>query len=149
MTITYTRSLRHLGTAAAAALIAGGVALVTPASAQEESGTKEQHVDRVIIMTKADGSTDAAAPRRFRIVDTNGELPGCDKAEVNDDGGDRKEKTKVVICGGDTKVSAAERAERLEKALARIQQNDSLSAEHKAKVAAAMREAIDRLRATN
>jgi 2-hydroxy-3-keto-5-methylthiopentenyl-1-phosphate phosphatase len=146
MTSTYTRNLRHLGVAAAAALIAGGVALVTPASAQEESGAKERHVDRVIVVSKADGS---ATPRRFRVIETNGELPGCDKAEVTDDRGDTKEKTKVVFCGGDANLSAADRADRLEKVLARIQQNDALSAEHKEKVAAAMREAISKLRASN
>jgi hypothetical protein len=45
-------------------------------------------------------------------------------------------------------MSATDRAQRLQEALERVEKNDRISAEHKERVAAALREAIDRLRDT-
>jgi hypothetical protein len=144
MTTDQRRALRHLGLGGAAALLAGGLALAAPAAAQDEpSGARDKTVTRVIVMSKAGEHPDGEL-RRFRILDANGGAPGCDKADV----GDSAEKTKILVCGGDDQMSAADRAARLEKVLAGIQENDSMSAEHKAKVTAALREAIDRLNET-
>ena len=60
------------------------------------------------------------------------------------DGAGEAHQDKVVICSrGD--VSAEDRAKKLESALARINSNDDLSAETKAKITTALREAIGRL----
>lgn len=64
---------------------------------------------------------------------------------VDETAGDDKEKTKVVLC---TKgATPAQRAERLEQALSKISSNSEISAEHKARITAALRAAIDRARA--
>jgi hypothetical protein len=145
MTSDHKRALRHLGFAAAAVFLAGGIAVGAPAAAQDEPADAHQtRVERVIVLSDKDHN-DGEARQRIRVLDVNGDHPGCDKTEVNDDEG--REKTKVVICGDDH-ASAADRAARLEKALGRIQQNDELSAEHKARVTAALQEAIERLRNT-
>jgi len=130
----------------AAALIGAGLALAAPARARDEPATApDKAVTRVIVLSRA-GDHPQGERRRVRILDMNADGPGCDKTEVDDSaaGGDR---TKVIVCGDD-KAGAADRAARLEHALAGIQQDDSLGAEHKAKVTAALREAIDRLHET-
>jgi hypothetical protein len=146
MTSDHKRALRHFGFAAAAAILAGGIVAGAPAAAQEEpaDGHQQTRVERVIVLSDRDHQ-DGDARQRIRVLDVNADHPGCDKTEVNDDNG--REKTKVVICGGDH-ASAADRAARLEKALGRIQRNDELSAEHKARVTAALQDAIERLRNT-
>ena len=85
--------------------------------------------------------------RAFRIDGDN--MIDCDgeKTEVDESTGGERERTRVVICGkGD--LNAAQRIERLEQALGRINANQELSVEHKEKVTAALREAMERLRAT-
>jgi hypothetical protein len=146
MTSDHQRALRHLGFGAAAAFLAGGLAAGAPAAAQDEpaDGHHQTRVERVIVLSDKD-HRDGEARRQIRVLDVDGDHAGCDKTEVNDSDG--RQKTKVIVCG-DEQVSAADRAARLEKALGRIQQNDDLSAEHKARVTAALQEAIERLRAT-
>jgi hypothetical protein len=146
MTSDQGRALRHLGFGAAAAFLAGGLAVGAPAAAQDEpaDGHHQTRIERVIILSDKD-HRDGEAGRRVRILDVDGDRAGCDKTEVNDRDG--REKTKVVVCGDDH-ASAADRAARLETALGRIQQNDELSAEHKARVTAALQDAIERLRST-
>jgi ribosome assembly protein YihI (activator of Der GTPase) len=51
-----------------------------------------------------------------------------------------------VLCGN-SQLSAAERADKLEHVLSRLEARDDLSAEQKAKVTAALREAIEKVRA--
>jgi hypothetical protein len=99
----------------------------------------------VIVMTDA-RRAEGEAPRRLRILDV-GDDKDCTRSETGDEG---KERTRIIVCtkGGDA-LASADRAEKLERALERIQQNDDLSAEHKERVAAALREAIERLRNTH
>jgi hypothetical protein len=146
MTGDHKRALRHLGFGAGFAFLAGGIVAGAPAAAQDEptDGHRQTRVERVIVLSDGD-HRDGEVRRRVRVLDVNGDRPGCDKAEVNDDNG--REKTKVVVCG-DEQASAADRAAHLEKALGRIQQSDELSAEHKARVTAALQDAIERLRNT-
>jgi|GEM_PF-3462964 len=130
----------------AAALIGAGLALAAPATAQDDpAAAPDKAATRVILLSRAGEHADGER-RRVRILDLNGDASGCDKTEVDDSaaGGG---KTKVVVCG-DERASAADRAARLERALAGIQQDDSIGAERKAKVTAALREAIDRLHET-
>jgi hypothetical protein len=84
--------------------------------------------------------------REFRMLRGEGrgfDCPEGEQTKIDETtGGDR---TKIVICGDD-KLSAAERAAKLEETLARLRAEDHLSAEHKAKVEAALSAAISRLR---
>lgn len=74
---------------------------------------------------------------------------GGERTEVDEaTGGEAaRERTRIVFCGKDG-LTAAQRIEKLEKALDRINANGELSAEHKDKVTAALRGAIERLRTT-
>ena len=82
---------------------------------------------------------------RLRTIMLDGKrLADCEGGEklVDESAGDDKEKTKVIICGegGDP----AARRQRLEQALARINANEHISTEHKEKIAASLRAAIER-----
>jgi hypothetical protein len=147
MTSDPNRALRHLGFGAAAAFLAAGLAAGAPAAAQDEpaDGHHQTRIERVVILSDKD-HREGEARHRVRILDVDGDHAGCDKTEVNDSGG--REKTKIVLCGGGDQASSADRAARLEQALGRIQQSDDLSAEHKARVTAALQDAIERLRNT-
>ena len=98
--------------------------------------------------------------RRFRVITPGGpggpggpevhamHMADCDGGEtmVDESAGDDKRKTRVVFCGkGDGKT----RAERLEKALERIASNEHIDAEHKARITASLREAIEKARAAD
>ena len=77
-----------------------------------------------------------------------GALHDCDGEEVvRSETGGENDKTKVIICSKE-QLTAAQRIEKIEKALTRIQSNDRLSAEHKERVTAALRRAIEDMRTT-
>jgi hypothetical protein len=131
--------------AAAASVALAGTALAHP---HEGAGTDKVH--KVIVLSKRGGGEGAAKPpREFRMLrGANGEFtcPNGDSTKIDETtGGDR---TKILICGDD-KLSGAERAKKLEETLARLRSEDHLGAEHKAKVEAALQEAIAKLRAGN
>ena len=149
-----TRSL--FGRAAAAALVAasvGALGLAAPGLAHPHSGEGEKKVEKVIILSgKHEAKDGARLPRQFHMLRERGKegLVGCEgeKTEVNETTtGNGSEKTRIVFCHDD-KLSAAERAEKLEQSLARIRSDEHLSGEHKAKVEAALSEAIAKLRAS-
>ena len=134
--------------AAAAVLLAGaaGSALAHPHPDGDADGKKAERV--VIIRDGAKGEHHAGAGdrrvRRFEIH--GGKLVGCEGSDkiVDESAGDGDKQTKVIIC---TKgVPTAATAERLEEALARINANDDLSDEQKARIETALRSAIDRAR---
>jgi hypothetical protein len=131
--------------AAAASVALSGAALAHP---HEGAGAK-QSVQKVIIINKHDGKPGSGAAREFRMMQSeNGDFSCPDSSATKVDettGGDH---TKILICADD-KLPNAERAKKLEEALARIHDNDQLSGEHKAKVEAALQGAIARLRASN
>lgn len=152
-------TLRRLGLAALAAF-------AFPAAAHPDGdAAKETHVERVIVVhdSKPGGEpSKTERVRSFQIVTTDGDAHGApgqqrmritsegcdggDKSEVNESSADGREKTHILICGRG--ISADERAKRLEEALVRIEKNERISAEHRERVAAALREAIDGLRQT-
>ncbi|MEA3038788.1 MAG: hypothetical protein QOE79_1301 [Sphingomonadales bacterium] len=144
--------LAWISAAAGTALLAGGFAF-TAAMAAGDDDTKtrtESRTEQVIVMTDRKGgegdSADDPHVRTF-VMDHAANCTGA-KDEVNESSSDGREKTHIVLCGnGD--VSPAVRAERLQHALARIEANDSISAEHKEKVVAALRDAIARLQTQN
>lgn len=132
-----------------AAAVAGlsGTALAHP----DHEGGDRKKVHKVVILDgkhggKHDGKAGHERVREFRMLRGEGrgfDCPAGEETRVDETtGGDR---TKILICGDD-KASAAERAAKLEEALARIRGEDHLSAEHKAKVEAALSAAISRLR---
>ena len=89
------------------------------------------------------------AERHVRVMRFDGGLlEDCDGNEVvRSETGDDKDKTKVIICSKD-QLTEAQRVEKIEKVLTRIQSNDRLSAEHKERVTAALRRAIEDMRTT-
>jgi len=135
-----------LSIVAGAALAIAGAALAHPHPEGDKDGKK---VEKFIMITehaddKGKGPDGAKRVRTFHIDrDTLAACAGGRKL-VDESAGDDKEKTKVIICSkdGDAKVDA----ERLEEALSRINSNESISAEHKEKITAALREAIEKAR---
>lgn len=157
-------------TGAVAALLlagAGGVALAHPHAEGEDGkrveriivigdgprgehhGKAGEHEVRRVEIHRLDGDhrggPGGPEVRRFEIH--GGALADCDGGEkiVDDSAGDGDRKTKVIICTKGRPTAAS--AERLEQALARINDNDELSAEQKARIATALASAIDRARA--
>ncbi|HEX9953790.1 MAG TPA: hypothetical protein VGB48_01065 [Allosphingosinicella sp.] len=136
---------KYIALAAAAASVAlTGAAFAHP----HQGGDGKQTVENIIVMTKHDGK-DGKPVREFRTMrGPNGEFtcPNGNATKIDETtGGDR---TKVLICGDD-KLSNAERAKKLEDALARMRSREGVSGEHRAKVEAALEDAIARLRAGN
>ena len=127
-----------LAAGAAALLFAGltGGALAHP------DGDREK-MRKVIILDGAEKGEKGAR----RIVRLDGERPHCkgEKTEVVEETGAKgeKQKTRIVLCARDG-AAPADRARHLAEALARVESNDALSPEHREKVAAAIREAMEK-----
>lgn len=158
---------------ATALMLAGGFA--GSAFAQDADAKKGEHLERVImIRSHGDGPPPAAGDRRVEIFHLDGNNPpmkdgqairsfrverdgsgleqlgdcvGGQRSEVKAESEDAHQKTRIILCDKGN-VSPAERVASLERVIGRIQSDDHLSAEHKAKVTAALREALDKLRAT-
>ena len=155
--------------AAASVLLAGaaGAAFAHPHPDGEGDGKK---VERIVIVRDGAGGQHHGKPgkhevRRFEIIGADGDhhgapggprvrrfemhggsLVGCEGGEkiVDESAGDGDRKTKVIVCTRGAPTAAS--AERLEEALARINDNDELSAEQKARITTALKSAIDRAR---
>ena len=129
---------------------AASVALAGSALAHPHEGGDAEKVQKVIVLSKrADGAGTPSPVRSFRMLRGEGgefTCPNGDATKIDETTGG--ERTKVLICSDD-KLSNAERAEKLEGALERMRSQDNLGGEHKAKVEAALQEAIARLRASN
>ena len=160
---------RILGLGAAAILATGaaGAAFAHPHPDGDGDGKK---VERIVIIRDGAGGEAHGKPgkhkvRRVEIIGADGAhhgVPGepgvrrfemhgdvlahCDGGEkiVDESADDGDRKTKVVICTKGQPTAAT--AVRLEEALARINSNDELSAEQKARITTALKSAIDRAR---
>ncbi|HEX8624999.1 MAG TPA: hypothetical protein VF782_07950 [Allosphingosinicella sp.] len=136
-----------LGFAAATLLLAGaaGAALAHPHPEGEGDG---KQVKRFVIIHDGKGGEHHASGDRVRKFEMHGigRLADCEGGEkiVDEQAGDADRKTKVIICRKGAPTAAD--AERLEEALARINDNDHLSDEQKARIETALRSAIDRAR---
>jgi hypothetical protein len=115
-------------------------AAAAPALAHEP-GEKAQK-QKIIIMTERHGDGRA----EIRDGDSKVVIADCGGDKTEFSGGDeaKGEKARVVICTRGN-VSSADRARRLEHVLERINSDDALSAETKAKIGTALRDAIARL----
>src|SRR4051812_38388660 len=130
-------NLKALGLAAASLLLAGAAGA---AFAHPEAGHDGKTVERVFIV-HSDGKGDHAAAggdRRIERFEVHrmgaGDCEGGDKI-VDESATDGDKKTKVVICTMGRPSAAT--AEHLETALARINANDDLSNEQKARIESA------------
>ena len=140
------RTIMFAKLAAAASVALTGVALAHP----HEGGSDSNKVHKVIVLSERPGGADAAKPpREFRMLRKEGgefTCPNGDSTKIDES--TKGERTKILICSDD-KLSSADRAKKLEETLARLRSEDHLGGEHKAKVEAALQEAIARLRAGN
>jgi hypothetical protein len=139
----------HLAAALGAAAWAAGLAATGAAAANDTQGRKVEHVERFVVVTDHKGNSEAGAPRveAFALADGAASCSGS-RDEVSQQSEDGKQKTRIVLCSTG-EMSAADRAERLQHAIARVEANQELSAEQKEKVVTALREAIERLQATH
>jgi hypothetical protein len=139
---------RNLRLAAAAALLIAGGAGAAFAHPHPDGDGKT--VERVFIVRDSGGGEHHGEaghdPQVRRFVINGADVAGCEGGDkiVDDSGGEGDKKTKVIICTRGQPNAAS--AERLEEALARINDNDELSAEQKARITTAIQSAIDRAR---
>jgi hypothetical protein len=135
-------ALRLIAPALVAAAAMAGAAFAHP----HPGGEGKEKVQKIIVLNGKDLARDGKdRVHQFRVVPRGGGLFECDGEQTKIEettGGDR---TRIVVCGND-KLSAAERASKLEETLARIRSEEHLGAEHKAKVEEALTSAISRLR---
>ena len=149
--MNHNRNLRRL--AAVATLVVAGAAGTAFAHPHPDGEGEGKKVERIVIVrdgAKGEHRAGAGDHRHVRTFALRGHGPliDCDGGEkvVDDGAGEGDKKTKVVVC---TKgKTSAETAQHLEEALARITANDDLSDEQKARIATALRSAIDRARST-
>lgn len=119
-------------------------ASAAPALTHEPADGKREQ--KIIIMSERHqegGETEHGETRRrvSRVVIAD---CGGDKTEFSGSSEGKGEKARVIVCTrGET--STADRAERLEHVLERINANEDLSAEAKARIGTALRDAIARL----
>lgn len=136
--MSMSNSIRAGMAAGAAALAFAGPA--SGAFAHPHEGD-DKKVRKVVILE------DAPKKGTHRVVRLEGERPHCagEKTEVVEDteAEGEKQKTRIVVCARDG-AAPADRARHLAEALARVQSNDALSPEHREKVAAAIREAMEK-----
>jgi hypothetical protein len=126
------------------AALAAAVALAPAASAQDAPDKKSE---KIVIIERAGDHADGAPVHRFRLedgADLHGNCTGT-KDEVDQTSADGRQRTRILVCGN-TQLSSAERVEKLEHVLSRLEARDDLSAEQKAKVTAALREVIEKAR---
>ncbi|MFL6858291.1 MAG: hypothetical protein ACJ8EB_10340 [Allosphingosinicella sp.] len=138
----------HIAAALGACAWAAGLAATGAAAADDTQGRKVEHVERFVLVDHK-GQGESGDPHVLAVALADGGASCTGNAdEVSQQSEDGKQKTKIVICSPG-EASPADRAERLQRAIARVEANQELSAEHKEKVVAALREAIERLQATH
>jgi hypothetical protein len=126
------------------AALAAAVALAPAAAAQDAPDKKSE---KIVIVERSGDHADGAAVHRFRLedgADLNGHCTGT-KDEVDQTSADGRQRTRILVCGN-TQLSSAERVEKLEHVLSRLEAREDLNAEQKAKVTAALREVIEKAR---
>ena len=115
--------------------------------AEHQAKGKGERVRRFEIIRPGEHHARAAGHRIRRFdMRGHGALVDCLDGEkvVDESSGDGDKKTKVILCTRGKPIAAT--AQGLEAALARINSNDELSDEQKARITTALRSAIDRAR---
>jgi hypothetical protein len=124
------------------------IVIIRDGAGGEHDGKPGKHEVRrfELIGSDADHHGAPGEPRIRRFVMNDAGVVGCEDGQkiVDESAGDGDKKTKVIICTKGQPTAAS--AERLEEALARINDNDELSAEQKARITTALQSAIDRAR---
>ncbi len=138
MSHDHSQSRRRAGRAFALLIAAGGMTLALPASAAPEKAAAEPVTVRKVIRI-------SGVPGEHSAIDT----ADCQGEMFKSTAGSSEPKgkqTRILLCGksGATKVLTADS---LERALARIEQQSELNAEHKAQITAALKARIAELRA--
>ena len=133
---------------AAAALLLAGTGAAALAHPHPDGDGDGKQVKRFVIVHDGKGGEHHASGDRVRKFEMHGvgRLADCDGGEkiVDEAADEGDKKTKVIICRKGAPTAAD--AERLEEALARINDNDHLSDEQKARIETALRSAMDRAR---
>lgn len=136
---------------------AAAAALGPPAFASDKNdGTALRDKDTsIVILTdrhgdRREGDRDAEGGRLhvYSLDEANLVECGADRRIIERSSPDGRDHSKVVLCTRGEQVSAADRSARLERLLDRIQHMDGLSDSSKARVTAALREAIEQERST-
>jgi hypothetical protein len=143
MTSIANRTTLHPAAAVCLAALAAALPAASPAHPHPDGDRGK--IDRMIILSDRH---DGEPRKRLGALHIDRAGSNCEGESTKIEEGGDTERTKIFLCH-DGKASAAERAERLEKALVRIRSDEHFSAEHKARVETALEEAIARLRATN
>ena len=122
------------------------IVIIRDGAGGEHHGKPGKHEVRRFEIIGADGHGAPGGPHVRRFEMHGGSLVGCEGGEkiVDESADDGDKKTKVIICTRGQPTAAG--AQRLEEALARINDNDELSAEQKARITTALKSAIDRAR---
>lgn len=136
--------MRIILTAATAALAFAAA----PAAASDDT-TPQTKTERIVIVNHVGPAAEggAGAVQRFRIE--GGDLAahcGGQADEVNAASPDGHQRTRILVCG-EGQSSSADRVAKLEQVLARMEANTEIGADQKARVTAALREAIEHARA--
>jgi len=138
--------------AAGAALLLAGLAFSAPGIAQDNEGAKDGTKIKKVIIIREGGETGGDKKVRVHSFGAEGTAEhGCTEGErvvdESSNAGDQKHRT--ILCIKGDSLTSAQRIEKLESAVTRIEANTELSAEHKERVTAALRAAISRMRAAN
>lgn len=128
-----------------AASAAAASFLAIPAMAHPHPEGDEK-IQRVIVMTGDEAKKGGVRSFRMHRGEGGVAFTDCDGDKTAIEEGAGKEKTRIFFCGKPG-LSGEERAKKLEEARARLAKNDHFSSEHRARVEAALQEAINRARA--
>lgn len=139
------RVRRIAGMTLASAIAFTGIA--TASAAQDVAKDEKQIVEKKVIIRHADGEKNAtelgalSPEMRAKIEKCEGQPL---EAEVQGGAADKKQRTRVILCA---KGDGPQAAERLEKALTRIEADSDMSPETKAQLLAQLRAKIAEMRA--
>ena len=139
---------RIAGMTLASAIAVAGIA--TASAAQEAAKDEKQVVEKVekkVIIRHADGDKDKAELGALS-PEMRAKIEKCEgqplEAEVQGGAADKKQRTRIILCA---KGDGPQAAERLEKALTRIESDSDISPETKAELLAQLRAKIAEMRA--
>lgn len=138
------------GSAVLGILLAGGLAIGSPALAQEKEGARREFRNVIVKRDGKDGKPVVIEGRELSEFKAKCEKANKAESEVSSGSGDKKYFHKIVVCGDEGETPAEVRAEllkALEKARTELGSRDRIPAEHRADALAALEREIARVRA--